>query len=154
MAASREAEVSAKEKPAPEITVDTEFRAVNEKERNAFEKKLKERQRAALASVTRCRNELVSEMADESNLHKVKSELEKFNELSNVYQNIYAERCEVIVDDELLDKESKRFNEKQQSILTFRKEVKSWINDAEQKLSDEIEIKSQHSNSNQVRELC
>ena len=39
MVASREAEVFAKEKTAPEMTVYTEFTAVNEKERNAFEKK-------------------------------------------------------------------------------------------------------------------
>ena len=106
---------------------------------------LKNKQTAALSRVTKKRNELMSHMNSDNNLHVVKSGLDHFNELFAEYQKCFNEHCELIVDDGNLDTESNRYETKELSILTFRTQVQEWIGLAERRLVDDIDRHSSRS---------
>ena len=60
---------------------DVRPRIMTEKAKLERIRMLKDRQKEALSNVTKCRNELANSMIDENNLHIVKIELDKLNEL-------------------------------------------------------------------------
>ena len=61
-----------------------ELRAKNMTEKAKLERvrELKYQQTAALSAITKCRNELVNSMTDEENLHIVKDNLDKIEQIT------------------------------------------------------------------------
>ena len=70
------------------------------------------------------------------------------NQLWNEYCDNYSAHTDTIMSsddpdkDDKLDQESKRYEDKQSSILEFRSSVTHWIKEAEDTLSDEIRTTS------------
>ena len=67
----------------------TRQRTLTEKGREEIIRRLKGNQTAALSAVSRKRNELTRLMADETNLHLVKTELSNMNALLEKFQEAY-----------------------------------------------------------------
>jgi hypothetical protein len=102
---------------------------------------LKTGQTAALSRVTKKRNEITNLMVSESTLHLVKDGYNAFNDLCAAYQNAH-EEYDVVLSEYDQDKESKRFDEKQISIIEFRGQVFEWIKRAERSLQDQCDSAS------------
>ena len=117
---------------------------------------LKNKQTAALSAVTKKRNELSDYMTSQDMLHLVKTNFEEFNDLCTVYQRCHTSHLselsisEEVDVDENVDKESKRFEDKQSSILQFRTAVMSWISQAENDLFDDVSTHSRSSGHKSV----
>ena len=120
---------------------ETEYES-NETDMKARPKDIKDyktRQTVALTKVSKKRNEIVNLMTDESNLHLVKDEFETYNNNCVIYQDAHSEFCEVLVNEDDLDHETRRYEERQKAILDFRSQVVDWIRKAEECLSDQCD---------------
>ena len=106
---------------------------------------LKYKQSGSLARVTRKRNEITNLMVDEENLHVVKSELTVFNEHCVSYQSANTDLCDVLHSENDIDIETRRYEDRQMSIIGFRGQVTDWIRKAERHLTDDCESASQSS---------
>ena len=130
-----------------EIAIDARPKVLTEKAQLERIHALKNKQTYALSNVTRCRNELANCMTDENNLHDVKTGLSKYNELCKLYQEAHEEYCEILQSESETDKEVKRFEDRQNSILEFRRQVSGWIKTAECTLSEQCDSVSSHGRS-------
>jgi hypothetical protein len=124
------------EKPQDSVT------PVSEEQRQQIEKTMKEKQKVASSKVTRCQNELLLEMADFNNLHTVKTLVSKYDELVKSYVDIVNQHLEIIIQDDVSEKEEKRHQEKLQCITDFKKSMGEFIKNAEQKLHEELDSAS------------
>ena len=131
-------------------TEELRARTMTEKAKLERVRELKYRQTAALSAITKCRNELVNSMTDEENLHIVKDNLDKLNKLLVSYQDIHLEYRESLTVESEIEKAIKVFEERQDSVLTFRGTVANWIKQADYALTENLETATQlsgHSNS-------
>ena len=108
-------------------------------------KVLKHKKRVALASVTRCRNQLVSAMTDDNNLHNVKAQFEKYNELYEIYYKTHCDYSETLLSESDVETEIKSFQDKQNCIIEFRRQVMDWIKQSERNLTEDCESASKFS---------
>ena len=127
------------EQPTEELRAKT----MTEKAKLERVRELKYRQTAALSAITKCRNELVNSMTDEENLHIVKDNLDKLNKLLVSYQDIHLEYRESLTVESEIEKAIKVFEERQDSVLTFRGTVANWIKQADYALTENLETATQ-----------
>ena len=97
----------------------------------------KNKQTAALAAVTKQRNEMARLMLNNDNLHLVKSGLDDYNRLSLNYNDCYITHTELL-NSEDLEQEETRHETKEIAIIEFRKQVVDWVMQAEQVTSDHL----------------
>lgn len=118
-------------------------------------KVLKNKQKAALSSITKSQNELKKhiEMPDYENLHKVKSLFDVCNEKFSVYHDCFIAHCALLPDDAIEDEEKKYMH--RESVNTqLQEEVRSWIARAETHLTEQLStssVKSKHSRPKSTR---
>lgn len=109
----------------------------------------KNQQTAALAAVTKKRNELSRLMTSESMLHLVKTGYDEYNVLCANYEVAHDAYCDELgksdENEDTLHQQSQRFSDNQMSILEYNRQVMSWIVEAESILADSI---SRHSTKN------
>jgi len=105
-------------------------------------RRCKHKQTSSLSRVTRKRNEITNLMMDEENVHIVKSELVVFNEHCRLYLSAHTDLCDVLLSDNDLDTEIKRYEKRQISIIQFRDQVNNWIRKAERHLTDNCDSAS------------
>ena len=117
-------------------------RTLTEKGREEKNRRLKGNQTAALSAVLRKRTELTRLMADETNLHLVKTELSNMNALFEHFQETYNLHYDELSSEGEQDRENQRYDTKRKSLLEFRKQVKRWITQAENRLTDQVDCLS------------
>ena len=100
-------------------------------------RQLKNYQTGALTRLTKKRNCISDLMADENNLHLVKTEITVFNDYVSLYQEAHMKLCEAIQLDADLDVEAMRYDNRQKSIIEFRSQAQKWIKMAENHISDQ-----------------
>ena len=81
-------------------------------------------------------------MENENNLHLVKSEAIVLNTLFKEYQEAHDLHYRQLTSEEDQDKELNRYESKDKSFLEFRKQVMEWINIAEHRLAEELDLLS------------
>lgn len=93
-------------------------------------------------------------MEDENNLHLVKSEVIVLNMLFKEYREAHDLYYCQLTSEEDHDRELHRYESKEKSFLEFRKQVMEWMNVAERRLAEELdllsELKSASSKSSRV----
>ena len=119
---------------------DTRRRELTEKGREEKVRRLKNDQTAKLAAVSKQRNVLTSLMESVNNLHLVKSEAVVLNTLFKEYQEAHDLHYRQLTSEEDQDKELNRYESKEKSVLEFRKQVMEWINVAERRLAEELDL--------------
>ena len=125
-----------------ENIVDTRVRRLTEKGQEEKIRRLKNDQTAKISAVSKQRNALTSLMENENNLHLVKSEAIVLNTLFKEYQEAHDLHYRQLTSEEDQDKELNRYESKEKSFLEFRKQVMEWINIAERRLAEELDLLS------------
>ena len=125
----------------------THERRLTEKGRDEKIRRLKNYHTAKLSAVSKQRNTITGLMACENNLHLVKSGLDVLNTLFREYQEAYDLHYRELVSEEDRDKELDRYENKERSLLEFRKEVVEWISVAEHRLARELDLLSEAESS-------
>ena len=90
-------------------------RTLTEKGREEKNRRLKGNQTAALSAVSRKRTELTRLMADETNLHLVKTELSNMNALFEHFQETYNLHYDELSSEGEQDRENQRYDTKRKS---------------------------------------
>ena len=121
---------------------DTRVRRLTEKGQEEKIRRLKNDQTAKISAVSKQRNALTSLMENENNLHLVKSEAIVLNTLFKEYQEAHDLHYRQLTSEEGQDKELNRYESKEKSFLEFRKQVMEWINVAERRLAEELDLLS------------
>lgn len=125
----------------------THERRLTEKGRDEKIRRLKNYHTAKLSAVSKQRNTITGLMECENNLHLVKSGLDVLNTLFREYQEAYDLHYRELVSEEDRDKELDRYENKERSLLEFRKEVAEWISVAEHRLARELDLLSEAKSS-------
>ena len=140
--------------PPNESCPDTRVRKLTEKGQEEKLRRLKNDQTAKTTAVTKQRNALTNLMEDENNLHLVKSEVIVLNTLFKEYQEARDLYYCQLTSEQDQDRELDRYESKEKSFLEFRKQVMEWMNVAERRLTEELdllsEVKSASSKSSRV----
>ena len=125
-----------------ESIVDTPVRRLTEKGQEEKIRRLKNDQIAKISAVSKQRNALTRLMENENNLHLVKSEAIVLNTLFKEYQEAHDLHYRQLTSEEDQDKELNHYESKEKSFLEFRKQVMEWINIAERRLAEELDLLS------------
>ncbi len=98
---------------------------------------LKKQQTSALSVLTKIRNKLAGLMADNDNLHAVKTCLGRPNVLYQSYQDAHEGYHDALTSEEEKIKQIIRlFEGRQNSVLNFCRQIMEWVSQAEQALTD------------------
>ena len=124
---------------ATEEQGETRKRTLTEKGKEEQVRRLKGKQIAALSAVSRKRTELTRLMADETNLHLVKTELSNVNALFEQFQQACDLHYNALSSEEEQDRESQKYDNKEKSFLEFREQVTHWIMQTEHHLTDQVD---------------
>lgn len=121
-----------------ENTVPRE-RKLTEKGKEEFIMKIKKKRTTLLSSSSKLRTKMTELMADEENLHIVKSNLEELDELFKQFTSHHNTLVEHTTSIEDKDKEYQYLESKQSAALEFRNQVLQWIQLTESKLTEKAD---------------
>jgi hypothetical protein len=83
-------------------------------------------------------------MLKDDNLHEVKTELSKYDELFLHYQTTQQLYHDALLSEDDQDKETQRYYDHENSIRDFRGQTAKWILDAEHRISNTMDSLSEH----------
>ena len=104
--------------------------------------RLKQRYTNALRSVSRKRTEVSQLMVDINNLHLVKNETSKLNDLIEQYREAFSSYIELLTDEEDKDYERVHYEDKVEDITAYLQPLHAWISQAEARLTDQLDARS------------
>ena len=117
---------------------------------------LKQRQTTSLTSITKQRTRLSKLISNVNNISQVKEELEIFNDKFEAYVDVHLQYMEEITSEEIIEKEERRYEDRERSVFEFRNQVLNWIAWAEDRLVSSYDSVSQvgSSRASRITESC
>ena len=81
-------------------------------------------------------------MVDVNNLHLVKNETSKLNDLIEQYREAFSSYFELLTDEEDKDYECVHYEDKVEDITAYLQPLHAWISQAEARLTDQLDARS------------